>query len=88
MTNRDHEGTPPFEKTRLCPSPYLYQEGAILCMELQIHPTIQNQSARETLENQARLRDNHDVIASQDWVDGRQTAGFLRLRAVHGKKAH
>ena len=45
MTNRDHEGTPPFEKTRLCPSPYLYQEGAILCMELQIHPTIQNQSA-------------------------------------------
>jgi hypothetical protein len=27
-------------------------------------------TARETLENPARLRENEPVIAGQDWVDG------------------
>jgi len=36
---------------------------------------------RETLENQGHSRDNVPVIAGQDWVDGRQTARLLGLRA-------
>ena len=31
-------------------------------------------SARETLENQANLRENRALIADQDWIDGRQAA--------------
>ena len=44
-------------------------------------------SFRETLENPARLRKNEPVIASQDWVDGRQAARLLGLRAHHGQEA-
>jgi hypothetical protein len=34
-------------------------------------------SFRETLENQASLRENGPVIAGQDWIDGRQAARLL-----------
>jgi hypothetical protein len=33
--------------------------------------------ARETLENQASLRENGPVITGQDWIDGRQAAQLL-----------
>jgi hypothetical protein len=42
---------------------------------------------RETLENPARLRENGAVITGQDWVDGRQAARLLGLRAHHGQEA-
>ena len=41
--------------------------------------------SRETLENPAYLRENEPVTACQDWVDGRQAAWLLGLRADHGQ---
>ena len=35
------------------------------------------QFTRETLENQASLRENGPVITGQDWIDGRQAARLL-----------
>ena len=32
---------------------------------------------KETLENQASLRENGPVITGQDWIDGRQAARLL-----------
>jgi hypothetical protein len=31
---------------------------------------------RENLENQPSSRENRPLIAGQDWIDGRQAAGF------------
>jgi hypothetical protein len=42
---------------------------------------------RETLGNPANSRDNGPVIAGQDWVDGRQAARPLGLRADHSQEA-
>ena len=42
---------------------------------------------KETLENQGHSRDNGNVIASQDWGDGRQAAWLLGLRADDGEEA-
>ena len=42
---------------------------------------------RETLENPAYLRENEPVTACQDWVDGRQAAWLLGLRAHNSQEA-
>jgi hypothetical protein len=42
---------------------------------------------KETLENPAHLRENEPVTAGQDWVDGRQAAWLLGLRAHHSQEA-
>jgi hypothetical protein len=44
-------------------------------------------SLRETLENPAYLRENEPVTAGQDWVDGRQAAWLLGLRAHNSQEA-
>ena len=42
----------------------------------------------EVLGGPGDLRGSAPVIAGQDWVDGRQAARFLGLRADHGQEAH
>ncbi len=41
------------------------------------HLTFSWTRPRETLENQAHLRDNGPVMAGQGWVDGRQATRLL-----------
>ena len=40
-------------------------------------------ATRETLGNPGDPRDNGLVITGQDWIDGRQAARLLGLRAHH-----
>ena len=42
---------------------------------------------KETLGNPSDPRDNSSVITGQDWIDGRQAARLLGLRADHGQEA-
>jgi hypothetical protein len=56
----------------------------ITCVRLTRSPAL---TIKETQENPAHLHENEPVIACQEWVDGRQAARLLGLRAHHRQEA-